>query len=144
MMDKNLRILIKKMLKEGYENHLNSTENNDLDVIERLKDDIISKLSIVYKKNTNKDLDLPKIVIKVDDSIKNGKIAGFNYPDNYSDVGVLGVKSKALKNVDYLRDIFTHELIHASIGKNLPDHVEHSGLFNKLAKGMGLPIERRD
>jgi hypothetical protein len=56
----------------------------------------------------------------------------------------MGVKSKALKNMDYLRDIFTHELIHASIGENQPDHVEHSGLFDKLAKEMGLPEERRD
>lgn len=120
------------------------TENMDLQALETLKNGIINRLSVVYKKITNRKLILPQITIKIDDSIKDGKIAGFNYPDNQSSIGEIGVKSKALKNMDYLKDVITHELIHASIGENQPDHVEHSGLFDKLAKGMGLPLDRRD
>lgn len=104
------------------------------------------RLGKVYKEVTGKDLELPKIEIKIDPTIKNGKIGGFSHPDDgcIECNGVLGIKPKALDNLDYLEDVIVHELIHASIGEDLPTHKEHSGLFQLLADKMGLPHERRD
>ena len=56
----------------------------------------------------------------------------------------MGIKSKALNDKEYLKWVITHELIHASVGEDLPAHKEHDGLFDKIADGMGLPEEYRD
>lgn len=127
---------------EGYE--ISNADIEGQEKINIIKKKIENNLRKAYKEVTGKDLELPRIEIKLDSNIKDGKIAGFNHPEHEGDNGVLGIKPKALKNMDYLEDVITHELIHAAVGDDLPDHKEHSGLFNKLAQKMGLPIERRD
>lgn len=118
-------------------------KNKDLEDIKSLKKSIEEKLKKVYKEVTGKELNLPRIDIKIDDSIKDGKIAGFNHPKN-GENGLMGIKSKALKNKEYLKWVITHELIHACVGEDLPKHKEHGGLFDKIADGMDLPEEYRD
>lgn len=118
-------------------------KNKDLKIIESLKNSIENKLKKAYKKITNKELDLPKIDIKLDGEIKDGKIAGFNHPKDGKN-GLMGIKPKALEDKEYLKWVITHELIHACVGKDLPKHKEHGGLFKKMANEMGLPKEYRD
>jgi len=146
-MDKKLNILIrenlKKELKKGI--FLVYEENEgDIKKVRLLYDGIVKKLRKVYKEVTNKELELPKIEIKVDPNIKDGKIAGFDYPENDNDVGVMGIKPKAFNDLEYLKYIITHELIHAAIGEDKPNHLEHSGEFKVLADKMGLPKRYQD
>jgi len=101
------------------------------------------ELKKAYKKITGGELKLPKIDIMIDNTIKSGKIAGFNHPKN-GENGLLGIKEKAIKDKEYLKWVITHELIHASIGEDLPKSEEHEGLFKKLADEMGLPEEYQD
>jgi hypothetical protein len=146
-----MREIIRHSLYEYLEN---LSKNGDLLIFEGYSSDeekivslirkIEKNLIIAYKDVTGSDLNLPKIEVKIDPNIKNGKIAGFNHPDYNGDNGILGVKPKALNNMEYLKDVITHELIHAAVGEDLPKHREHGGLFKKLAEKMGLPIERRD
>jgi hypothetical protein len=35
-------------------------------------------------------------------------------------------------------------LVLVNVGKNLPKHKEHDGLFDRIADGMGLPKQYRD
>jgi hypothetical protein len=138
---------LKKIIKESISNEVKNPflmeKNKDLEDIKSLKKSIEEKLKKVYKEVTGKELNLPRIDIKIDDSIKDGKIAGFNHPKN-GENGLMGIKSKALKNREYLKWVITHELIHASVGKDLPKNKEHGGLFDKIADGMDLPEEYRD
>ena len=118
-------------------------KKGDLEVINDLKNSIEKKLKKVYLDVTGKDLDLPTIDVKIDDDIVDGKIAGFNHPKNGKN-GLMGIKSKALDDKEYLKWVITHELIHASVGKDLPKSKEHTGLFKKIADKMGLPKEYQD
>jgi hypothetical protein len=118
-------------------------ENENSDYLSELFNFLQKKLKKVYFNIVGEELDLPKIDIKVDDSIIDGKIAGFNHPKN-GENGVMGIKSKALKDKEYLKWIIVHELIHACVGDKSPKHKEHDGLFDKIADGMGLPEEYRD
>jgi hypothetical protein len=138
---------IKKIIKETLsveveKPHLNE-KKGDLEVINDLKNSIEKKLKKVYFDVTGEELDLPKIDIKIDDDIVDGKIAGFNHPKNGKN-GLMGIKSKALDDKEYLKWVITHELIHASVGKDLPKSKEHTGLFKKIADKMGLPKEYQD
>lgn len=138
---------IKKIIKETIsmeveKPHLNE-KKGDLEVINDLKNSIEKKLKKVYFDITEEELDLPKIDIKIDDDIVDGKIAGFNHPKNGKN-GLMGIKSKALDDKEYLKWVITHELIHASVGKDLPKSKEHTGLFKKIADKMGLPKEYQD
>ena len=117
---------------------------NELETLKVLVKKVEKNLRRAYIDVTGSDLELPKIEVKLDPNIKDGKIGWFSHPEFTGDTGVLGIKPKALNNMEYLEDVITHELIHAAIGEDLPDHKEHSGLFSKLAEKMGLPIERRD
>ena len=142
-MGKNIRDIIKKtLITEVKKPHL-MKENEDLMKIRDIKNSIEKKLKKVYLDVTGEELDLPKIDIKIDDSIKDGKIAGFNHPKNGKN-GLMGIKPKALEDKEYLKWVITHELIHACIGKDLPKSKEHGGLFKKLADAMGLPEEYQD
>lgn len=114
--------------------------NEDLVDIKSVKNSIELELKRVYKNVTGNRLNLPKIDIKIDNSIKSGKIAGFNHPKN-GENGLLGIKEKALGDKEYLKWVITHELIHACVGEDLPHNEEHEGLFKKLANKMGLPKE---
>ena len=138
---------IKEIIKETIANVGNNPrilkENEDLTTIKSLKRSIENKLKKVYKKVTGKELDLPKIDIKLDDSIKDGKIAGFNHPKN-GENGLMGIKPKALNDKEYLKWVIVHEMIHACVGEDLPKHKEHDGLFKKIADEMGLPKEYQD
>ncbi len=138
---------IKGIIKETIVNVGNNPrilkENEDLTTIKSLKRSIENKLKKVYKKVTGKELDLPKIDIKLDDDIKDGKIAGFNHPKN-GENGLMGIKPKALNDKEYLKWVIVHEMIHACVGKDLPKHKEHDGLFKKIADEMGLPKEYQD
>mgnify|MGYP005987112897 CR=1 FL=1 len=138
---------IKKIIKETITNVGNNPrilkENGDLTIIKSLKRSIENKLRKVYKKVTGKELDLPKIDIKIDSEIKDGKIAGFNHPKKGKS-GLMGIKPKALEDKEYLKWVITHELIHACVGKDLPKHKEHEGLFKKIADEMGLPKKYQD
>lgn len=138
-----LKKIIRETISSESRNLFLTEKNKDLDDIKSLKKSIEEKLKKVYRNVTDKELELPKIDIKIDDSIKDGKIAGFNHPKD-GENGLMGIKSKALKNKEYLKWVITHELIHASIGEDLPKHKEHGGLFDKIADGMGLPKEYRD
>lgn len=138
-----LREYVEKTTKNGGLDP-NSGFNQEFIKIKKIFKNIEKKLSRAYLEITGSELNLPKIEIKIDPNIKDGKIAGFNHPDNEGKNGVLGIKPQALNNTDYLEDIIIHELIHAAIGDDLPDHKEHKGLFKILAKKMGLPKERWD
>lgn len=136
------RIVKETIVSETKNPHL-MVENEDLGVIKSLKKSIEDKLKKVYKKITGKDLNLPNIDIKLDDKIIDGKIAGFNHPKNGKN-GLMGIKPKALEDKEYLKWVIVHELIHACVGKDLPKHKEHDGLFKKIADEMGLPKEYQD
>ena len=138
-----VRETLKNIIREELDNLLFFEENGDLKEIKSMKSSIEEKLKNVYKGVTGQELNLPKIEIKIDDSIKDGKIAGFNHPKNGGS-GLMGIKSKALKDKEYLKWVITHELIHASIGEDLPQSEEHEGLFKKIADGMGLPKKYQD
>jgi len=142
-MNKKIKNIIKQALVLESKKHRLVIENEDLRQIKGLKNSIEKKLKKVYLDVTGKDLDLPTIDIKIDDDIVDGKIAGFNHPKNGKN-GLMGIKSKALDDKEYLKWVITHELIHASVGKDLPKDKEHDGLFDKIADGMGLPEEYRD
>jgi hypothetical protein len=142
-MDKKIKDIIKRTLILESKKPYLMEKNDSLGEIRSLKNSIEEKLKKVYFNVTGKKIDLPKIDIKIDDSIKDGKIAGFNHPKN-GENGVMGIKSKALDDKEYLKWVITHELIHACVGEDLPKHEEHDGLFDKIADGMGLPEEYRD
>jgi hypothetical protein len=143
-MGKNLKNTIRGVLNEIKENLYFIPENDENDVLQTLKNDIESKIEKAYRNVTGKKISLPKFDIKVDNDIKDGKIAGILHPDDNGDGGVIGVKSKALKNEEYLKWVITHELIHASVGEDLDMEENHSGLFNKIADEVGLPKKYRD
>jgi hypothetical protein len=142
-MGHSLNNLLNTLVTEITENRSLTPKNRGLKSIEALKDSVTTKLKKVYKNVLGKDLNLPKIDIFIDNNIKHGKIAGFNHSEN-GENGVIGVKEKALDDIEYLKWVLTHELIHACIGEDLPESEEHEGLFKKLADGMGLPKEYQD
>jgi len=142
-MGENIKNIIKRTLLSEAKRFVLNEENGDLNQIRSLKNSIEKKLKKVYLDVTGKDLDLPTIDIKIDDDIIDGKIAGFNHPKNGKN-GLMGIKSKALDDKEYLKWVIVHELIHACVGEDLPKHKEHDGLFDKIADGMGLPEEYRD
>lgn len=138
-----IKEIVKKTIITKVKNPYLITENDDLKTVKSLKNFIENKLKKVYKKVTGKDLNLPNIDIKLDDKIIDGKIAGFNHPKNGKN-GLMGIKPKALEDKEYLKWVIVHELIHACVGKDLPKHKEHDGLFKKIADEMGLPKEYQD
>ena len=142
-MGENIKNIIKRTLLSEAKRFVLNEENGDLNQIRSLKNSIEKKLKKVYLDVTGNELDLPTIDIKIDDDIIDGKIAGFNHPKNGKN-GLMGIKSKALDDKEYLKWVITHELIHACVGEDLPKHKEHDGLFDKIADGMGLPEEYRD
>ena len=131
-----LNRLLENLVLNEAENHRFMGKNKDLNDIKSLKNGVERELKKAYKKITGGELKLPKIDIMIDNTIKSGKIAGFNHPKN-GENGLLGIK-------EYLKWVITHELIHASIGEDLPKSEEHEGLFKKLADEMGLPEEYQD
>ena len=139
----NIKNIVKEVLILETKNPRLMKENEDLEEINSLKKSIEKKLKNVYFKVTGEECKIPEIDIKIDDSIKDGKIAGFNHPKNGKN-GLMGIKPKALEDKEYLKLVITHELIHACIGKDLPKSKEHGGLFKKLADAMGLPEEYQD
>jgi hypothetical protein len=139
----NIKHIIKETLTLESKNLHIVMENDGLGKISDIKNSIEKKLKKVYFNVTGNDLDMPKIDIKIDDSIIDGKIAGFSQPKN-GENGLMGIKSKALEDKEYLKWVIVHELIHACVGDDLPKHKEHDGLFDKIADGMGLPEEYRD
>ena len=138
-----IRNIVKDYIISENKKHRLNEEKVDLGQINRMKDSIEKKLKKVYYNVTGNECNIPKIDIKIDDTIIDGKIAGFNHPKN-GENGVMGIKSKALNDMEYLKWVITHELIHACVGKNLPKHKEHDGLFDRIADGMGLPKQYRD
>lgn len=142
-MKKNIKDIIKKTLILEYKKPHLMEKKEDLEVIKDIKKSIEKKLKKVYLDVTGDELELPKIDIKIDDDIVDGKIAGFNHPKKGKN-GLMGIKSKALDDKEYLKWVITHELIHASVGKDLPKSKEHTGLFKKIADKMGLPKEYQD
>ncbi len=134
-----MRSLIKKVLSET---GVPYTEKPNY-LISKIKNNIVNDLGKVYLDVTGNKLILPPIDIKIDDTIKDGKIAGFNHPKN-GENGKMGIKSKALEDVEYLKWVITHELIHAAVGEDLPKSEEHEGLFKKLAEKINLPKEYWD
>jgi len=139
----NIKNIVKEVLILETKNPRLMKENEDLEEINSLKKSIEKKLKNVYFKVTGEKCKIPEIDIKIDDTIKDGKIAGFNHPKNGKN-GLMGIKPKALEDKEYLKWVITHELIHACIGKDLPKSKEHGGLFKKLADAMGLPEEYQD
>jgi len=142
-MEKSNKKLIRESVDVNHRKPRLIKENEDLSEIKSLKNSIEADLVKAYKKVLNKDLVLPKIDIKIDSEIKDGKIAGFNHPKKGKN-GLMGIKPKALKDKEYLKWVIVHELIHACVGEDLPKHKEHDGLFKKIADEMGLPKEYQD
>ena len=140
----DIKKIVRSVIKENTENHYFNGENEGLQKLNTLKSQIERNIKKAYKKITNSELSLPKVKIKIDDNIKDGKIAGFNHPDEDNPYGVMGIKSKALDDMEYLKWVITHELIHSAVGEDLPSHEEHEGLFDLLADELGLPEEYRD
>ena len=134
---------MRKLIKETLEKYNNDGHSDTEKLLLRIKKSVESDLKKAYLDVVGKELNLPQIDIKIDDSIKDGKITGFNHPKNGKN-GEMGIKSKALKDKEYLKWVITHELIHASVGKDLPKSKEHEGLFKKLAQKIGLPKEYWD
>lgn len=143
-MEKKLKYTIRGILNEIKENHYFMSEKGENEVLDIMKSNVEEKIKKAYKKVTGKELNLPKFEIKVDDEIKDGKIAGMIHPDGKGNGGVIGVKSKALKDKEYLKWVITHELIHASVGEKQDMKHNHSGLFDKIADEIGLPQKYRD
>lgn len=142
-----MRYIIREYLRNSVENGDFNTvrsDEKDLQTLKSLVKKVEKNLSRVYSEVTGMKLNLPKIKVILDSNIKDGKIGGFKHPDHNNDNGILGIKPKALKNMDYLEDVIIHELIHAAIGDDLPSHKEHDGLFDRLAEKMKLPDHRRD
>lgn len=142
-MKKNIKELIIETVGNKTKKQRLIKENDDLTEIKSLKNSIENDLKKVYKNVTGKELNLPKIDIKLDGGIKDGKIAGFNHPKDGKN-GLMGIKPKALEDKEYLKWVIVHELIHACVGKDLPKHKEHDGLFKKIADEMGLPKKYQD
>jgi len=142
-MKKNIKELIRETVGNKTKKQRLIKENDDLTEIKSLKSSVENDLKKVYKNVTGKELNLPNIDIKIDDEIKDGKIAGFNHPKKGKN-GLMGIKPKALEDKEYLKWVIVHELIHACVGKDLPKHKEHDGLFKKIADGMGLPKKYQD
>ena len=138
-----MRNLIKKILKESKGGIDPNRVNNPQKLLYRVKDSDELKLKKIYLDVVGEELILPQIDIKIDDTIKDGKIAGFNHPKN-GGKAEMGIKSKALDDIEYLKWVITHELIHAAVGKDLPKSKEHERLFKKLAEKISLPREYWD
>jgi predicted SprT family Zn-dependent metalloprotease len=115
-----MRELIKEILKESEGTIEFNRTDNPQKTLQRVKNSVELKLKKVYLDVVGEELVLPKIDIKIDDDIKDGK------------------------DEEYLKWVITHELIHASVGEDLPKDKEHGGLFKKMASGMGLPKEYWD
>ena len=81
-MRKNLKHTIKGVLNEIKENLYFIPENDENQVLDTLKSDVEDKVKKAYEKVTGKELNLPKFKIKVDNKIKDGKIAGMVHPDD--------------------------------------------------------------
>ena len=143
-MGKNLRNSIKGILREMNENLYFMPENDNNVDLDQLKGEVENNIKRAYKKVTGKELNLPNFKLKIDDSIKDGKIAGMIHPDKNGKNGTIGIKSKALDDKEYLKWIITHELIHASVGEEQDMKHNHSGLFNKIADEVGLPKKYQD
>jgi hypothetical protein len=111
-----IRNIVKDYIISENKKHRLNEEKVDLGQINRMKDSIEKKLKKVYYNVTGNECNIPKIDIKIDDTIIDGKIAGFNHPKN-GENGVMGIKSKALNDMEYLKWVITHELIHACVGK---------------------------
>ena len=106
-MGHSLNNLLKNLVMDITENRHLEVKNEALESIRSLKNDIEYKLKKVYKNVLGKDLNLPKIDIVIDNTIKSGKIAGFNHPEN-GENGVLGIKEKALDDKEYLKWVLTY------------------------------------
>jgi predicted metal-dependent hydrolase len=65
------------------------------------------------------------------------------HPDDNGENGVIGIKPKALLDMEYLKWVIAHELIHLSVGEELDMKHNHSGLFDKIADELGLPEKYR-
>jgi len=138
-----IRDILKEFVSEKTENPQSYPKNGGLEKIKSIKRRIESKLESVYFDITGEKLVLPRIDVRIDNTIKKGKIAGFSHPTGDKN-GVMGIKEKALEDEEYLKWVITHELIHASIGEDLPQREEHKGLFKKIADKMGLPQKYQD
>jgi len=101
-----LNKLLENLVLSEAENHRFMDKNKDLNDIKSLKNGIEYELKKAYKKITGNELKLPKIDVMVDNSIKSGKIAGFNHPKD-GENGLLGVKEKAIKDKEYLKNTRT-------------------------------------
>lgn len=138
-----IRDILKEFVSEKTEKPSLLPKNKGLEKIKSIKKGIESKLESVYFDITGEKLELPKIDIRIDNTIKKGKIAGFSHPRDGKS-GIMGIKEKALEDEEYLKWVIMHELIHASIGEDLPQREEHKGLFKKIADRMGLPEKYQD
>ncbi len=135
--------IIKEIISERVKKPLLNEGDDDLRKIKSLKNHIEKEIKRAYFDIKGEELNLPTIEIKIDDNIIDGKIAGFDHPQDGKN-GLMGIKSKALDDIEYLRWVITHELIHAAVGKNLSHSKEHDGLFDKIADKVGLPEKYRD
>lgn len=143
-MGSKLQKIIRESIMTEFKNPYFLKENEENRILTSLKQDIEGNIERAYKKITGKDLNLPKLDIKIDNHIKKDKIAGIKHPDEKGNPGVIGVKSKALENMNYLKWVITHELIHASVGEEQDMKHNHSGLFTKIANEIGLPEKYQD
>ena len=112
--------------------------------ISHMKDMIGDKVKDAYEYITGEEpVNDDNIVVKVDDNIKDGKIGSFKHPENKKDLGMMKIHPKALEDMDYVKDIIKHELIHAAHGVEDTEARNHGGIFQDLADRVGLPRKYR-
>jgi len=89
---------------------------------------------------------LPAVVrfrVQVNDwDLPEGKVGSFLHPDpeNGREKGVLTLSPENFRS-DKWKQVVKHELIHALLGKDAPEHGE---FFDILANSMKIPVEYRD
>lgn len=112
--------------------------------VKKIKNKIKKRVKKAYKQVTGKEpVSDNNVVVKIDDKIKAGKIASFEHPETKRDIGVMKIHPKALDDINYVKDIIKHELIHAAHGLEDEEARNHGGDFQKIADKVGLPKKYR-
>jgi predicted SprT family Zn-dependent metalloprotease len=77
-------------------------------------------------------------VITSEWDLMEGKIAGYD-PEK----GIMYIKPKAFENLEYLRHVIAHEMIHVHLGRGC-DGDPHDDEFIEMAEVIGIPEKYQD
>lgn len=116
-------------------------ERDDFD-LNKVFNNCLKSVNNSYYRVKGTKANLENISVMFDDNFKEGKIGAFIHPKDGVGGKIL-IKNKALEHgIQYIKDIITHELIHASLGYS--ETHSHDGDFTKIAEYVGLPKEYWD